>query len=190
MADQDQTIDVTVNADTQALEVALRDLQGLADSFGHTLTTAFRKSAVEGKRLEDVLKSMALSLSRRALNAALKPLESGISNLFGNLLGGLFGGQAAGAGGVTPFASGGVIAAPTFFPMRKGLGLAGEAGPEAILPLARGPDGRLGVRSGASGGGVSVTFNVSTPDAESFRRAESDVTAMLARAVVRGQRGL
>ena len=189
MADQDQTIDVTVNADTHGLETALGDLQGLADGFGRTLTKAFRKSVMEGKRLEDVLKSMALRLSGRALNAALKPLEGGISNLFSSLLGALFGGPASAAGNVQPFASGGVIAAPTFFAMRKGLGLAGEAGPEAILPLARGPDGRLGVRGGASGG-VSVTFNVSTPDAESFRRAESDLTAMLARAVARGQRGL
>ena len=196
MADQDHTIDVTVNADTQALETALRDMQGLADGFGRILTRAFRKSAIEGKRLEDVLKSMALSLSRSALNAALKPLERGISNLFSGLLSSLFGGPTFGAGNVInrgnvqPFASGGIIATPTFFPMRKGMGLAGEAGPEAILPLARGPDGRLGVRSGASGGGVNVTFNVSTPNADSFRRAESDLTAMLARAVARGQRGL
>lgn len=187
MADEDQTIDVAVKADTEALEMAFRELQGLADGFGRTLTTAFRKSVVEGKRLEDVLKSMALSLSRRALNAALKPLQSGIGNFFSGLLGPLFGAPASGA--VQPFASGGVIAAPTFFPMRKGFGLAGEAGPEAILPLARGADGRLGVRSAASGG-INVTFNVSTPNAESFRRAESDLTAMLARAVARGQRGI
>jgi phage-related minor tail protein len=90
---------------------------------------------------------------------------------------------------VTPFASGGVIASPSFFPMRGGLGLAGEAGPEAILPLARGADGRLGVRA-QGGGAVSVTFNVSTPDAQSFRRAEAELSAMLARAVARGQRGM
>ena len=190
MTDQDHTIDVSVTADTQALETALRDMQGLADGFGRTLTTAFRKSAIEGRRLEGVLKSMALSLSRRALNAALKPLQSGISNLFGGMFGSLYGGPASAARNVQPFASGGIIAAPSFFPMRKGIGLAGEAGPEAILPLARGPGGRLGVRSGASVGGVNVTFNISTPNAESFRRAESDLTAMLARAVARGQRGL
>lgn len=195
MADQNTTIEVTFHADTQPLETAFGDLQGLADAFGRTLTTAFRKSVIEGKRLEDVLKSLALSLSGRALNAALKPLESGISKLFSGLLDTFFGGPASAAGNVIsrgnvqPFARGGVIATPTFFPMRKGLGLVGEAGPEAILPLARGPDGRLGVRGGASGG-VSVTFNVTTPDAESFRRAESDLTAMLARAVARGQRGI
>ena len=56
--------------------------------------------------------------------------------------------------------------------------------------MARGPDGRLGVRAGGGGNRVNVTFNVSTPDAGSFRRAEAELTAMLARAVARGQRGL
>jgi phage-related minor tail protein len=51
-------------------------------------------------------------------------------------------------------------------------------------------DGRLGVRSGAGGRPVSVTVNVSTPDAESFRRSEAQVSAALARAVARGQRGM
>ena len=63
----------------------------------------------------------------------------------------------------------------------------GEAGPEAIMPLARGPDGRLGVRGG---GGVSVTVNIATPDAAGFQRSQSQVAALIARAVARGQRNL
>jgi phage-related minor tail protein len=74
--------------------------------------------------------------------------------------------------------------------MGRGLGLMGERGAEAVMPLARGPDGRLGVRTGGGGGRpVSVTVNVSTPDAASFRRSEAQVSAALARAVARGQRG-
>ena len=69
-----------------------------------------------------------------------------------------------------------------------GVGLAGEAGPEAIMPLKRGPDGRLGV-SGAGGGNV-ITVQIATPDVESFRRSESYVTGQIARAVARGQRNL
>jgi len=169
------------------LMAALRDLEGLADGFGRAMVTAFRRSAIEGKKLEDVLKSLALGLSRRALDAALAPISRGISaaltGAFGFAKGGVVGPR------VTPFAAGGVVATPSYFPMRGGVGLMGEAGPEAILPLARGPDGRLGVRS-QGGRGVSVTFNVTTPDAQSFRRAEADLTAMLARAVARGSRGL
>ena len=58
------------------------------------------------------------------------------------------------------------------------------------MPLTRGPDGRLGVASQGGGGGVHVTFNVTTPDAESFQRTQTQVAAMLARAVTLGQRNL
>jgi phage-related minor tail protein len=93
-------------------------------------------------------------------------------------------------GAVKPFAAGGVIGAPTYFPLSPGgLGLAGEAGPEAIMPLARGPDGRLGVAtSGAVG--ANVTVQIVTPDPGSFRRSEAYLTGQIARAVARGQRSL
>jgi len=69
-----------------------------------------------------------------------------------------------------------------------GVGLAGEAGPEAIMPLARGPDGKLGVTG--RGGGNSITIQIATPDLESFRRSENYITGQIARAVSRGQRNL
>lgn len=179
---------------TDPLRDALRDLEGLADGFGRAMTTAFKRSVVDGKRLEDVLKSLALSMSGKALDAALAPIAMGLGGFVESLFGGLSGARGFSRGGVmgpmvTPFAQGGVVATPSYFPMRGGLGLMGEAGPEAILPLARGPDGKLGVRAGG-GGGTSVVFNVTTRDAESFRRAEAELTAMLARAVARGHRGL
>ena len=86
------------------------------------------------------------------------------------------------------FAGGSVLASPAYFPMSGGrTGLAGEAGPEAILPLSRGADGRLGV---AADGGSPMTVNVTiqTNDASSFRKSEAQVTAALARAVARGRR--
>ena len=52
-------------------------------------------------------------------------------------------------GAIKPFAAGGVIGTPTYFPLTQGgVGLAGEAGPEAILPLARGA-GRPARRRGS-----------------------------------------
>ena len=81
-----------------------------------------------------------------------------------------------------------MIGTPTYFPMMDGgVGLKGEAGPEAIMPLKRGPDGRLGV---SGGGGNTITVQIATPDAESFRRSESYITGQIARAVARGQRSL
>ena len=85
-----------------------------------------------------------------------KALASGVPaaqslGVLGFAKGGVFSG-----GNVTPFARGGVINRPTLFPMAKGAGLMGEAGPEAIMPLKRGPDGKLGV----AGGGASVNVNI------------------------------
>jgi phage-related minor tail protein len=66
----------------------------------------------------------------------------------------------------------------------------GEAGAEAILPLARGADGRLGVAAGGTAPPVNIVFNVTTPDAASFRKSEAQITGMIARAASRGARSL
>lgn len=83
---------------------------------------------------------------------------------WGGLPGGLLGnakGNAFSGGNVVPFAKGGVVYRPTFFPMAKGMGLMGEAGPEGVLPLARTRGGELGVRTtGASSLTISVPVNV------------------------------
>ena len=79
------------------------------------------------------------------------------------------------------------MSSPVTFPMRGGTGLMGEAGPEAIMPLARGPDGKLGVRGGG-GGSVSVVMNISTPDAQSFQSSQGQIAAQMSRALSRGNR--
>lgn len=73
---------------------------------------------------------------------------------FGFAMGGVFA-----QNGIQKFARGGVIDKPTVFPFANGIGLMGEAGPEAIMPLRRGRDGRLGVEA-ANGGSMNVTVNV------------------------------
>ena len=156
-----------------ALEAALGDLQGLAEGFGNAMTSAFRSAVIEGERLEDVLGSLAMSLSGRALASALGPLEQGI----GGILGGLMSGVAQ------PFAASGGLAAPSYLPPKILPGPASAAVSEA-MPLARAGETR------APASAVNVTFNVNAGDAESFRRSEAEVTAMLARAVARGRRGL
>ena len=196
MADTDDDIEtwtIVVDADTSALQNELRTAAQLGRQFSRSLITAFDGVAIKGRGLSDVFRSLALSLSSLVLKAALKPLEQG----FGSFLSGLFGGGLGFAkGGViqqgmpVPFARGGVVRSPIAFPLAGGqVGIAGERGAEAILPLARGPDGRVGVAA-QGGGGVNVVFNVSTPDADSFQRSESQVAAMLARAVALGQRNL
>jgi phage-related minor tail protein len=176
-----------------------RDLEFGADRMARAITGAFSSSITSGKRFDDVLKSLALRLSNMTLRIAMKPLEQGVASGLQQLVSGLFNFGSASGGvslvnasnmEVTPFATGGLINAPSYFPMISGgLGLAGEAGPEAVLPLRRGADGRLGVA--ADGGvGANVTINIATPDADSFRRSESYVTGQIARAVMRGRRSL
>lgn len=185
---------VTVSADTTPLRRSLTDAEYLGRRFGTALSTAFEGIAIKGRSLGDVLKSLALSLSNIVLKAALRPLEQGIGNLLSGMFSGAFG---FAKGGVfqrsmpVPFAGGGVIQSPIAFPLNGGrMGIAGERGPEAIMPLTRGTDGRLGVAAHGGGGSVSITFNVTTADAASFRNSESQIAAMLARAVSFGQRNL
>ena len=188
-----ETWTIRVEADTEGLEGELQKAAASGKQFGRAMTSAFADIAVRGKSLSDTIRSLALALSELALKSAMKPLEEGIgSAIQGAISGGFgFGGGGGGGGVPVPFASGGVISSPIAFPLQGGMtGIAGERGAEAIMPLARGPDGRLGVRSSASGGGINVTFNVTTPDADSFRRTEGQLSAMLARAVAQGQRNM
>ena len=60
---------------------------------------------------------------------------------------------------IVPYKLGGIIDSPRIFPMENGIGLMGEAGPESVMPLKRGKDGKLGVI--AHGGGVgNIIVNV------------------------------
>lgn len=183
----DEELTVLVNAKTEGFEAAMRGLEASANNFGSVMTTALKGAIVQGKSFDDVLRQIGTSLASKALSAGLKPLENLVSGAFSNIIGSI---TPFAKGGVTPFASGGIVGGPTLFPMGARMGLMGEAGPEAIMPLKRGADGRLGV-AGAGGGGVaSVNVTIQTQDAQSFRRSEPQVSAMLARAVARGQRGL
>jgi phage-related minor tail protein len=186
---------ISVRADTVPFRNAMRDLSNDTDRFSRAVTRAFRDAVAGGKSFEDVLRNLALRIAGIALDRALQPIGTGIGSLLSNMLTGggkllpFANGGIVNAPLVRPFADGGVLTAPTVFPVPGGLGLAGEAGPEAILPLTRGSDGRLGVRA-ERGRPTSVTLNVVTQDAESFRKSEAQLTAMLARAVGRGRRGL
>lgn len=186
-------------SDLRAMDRLTQSLSRSSDSFGKSIVSAFSRGVVEGKRFEDVLRSVGRSMTDSLLKTALKPLQTGLSSLLSTgvkSLSGLFGGIGLGDSGgggipVAPFAEGGIVASPSYFPTGRGLGLMGERGAEAIMPLARGPDGRLGVRaSGGQGRPLNVVVQVSTPDADSFRRSEAQVSAAIARAVARGRRAL
>ncbi|MEM6478413.1 MAG: phage tail tape measure protein [Pseudomonadota bacterium] len=169
------------------------DVGNLETGLNTGLRRAFDGVVFKGMELSDAMRVLADSISKSVYNAAIKPVTQGFASTIANGIGGLFGGSAFADGGaftggkVMPFAKGGVISQATAFPMRGGMGLMGEAGPEAIMPLTRGADGKLGVK--AAGGGTSnVTINVTTPDVAGFRRSQGQIAAQVNRALARGQR--
>jgi phage-related minor tail protein len=161
------------------VSLELARIGDLADGVARTISRAFRGAITDGRSLKGVLADIGRAFADIALKAAFRPLEGLISGAVESLF-------TAMNPAITPFAKGGVIAAPSYFPLARGIGVAGERGAEAVLPLTRGADGRLGVA--AAGQGVSVTVNVTASDARSFLGAEAEVSAMLLRAVRRGSR--
>lgn len=160
----------------------MTDLSAAARSFGAVMSTALKGAASDGKAFDTVLKTLGLSLVKIGADAAGKMIASSLAGLTQST---------ATETDVTAFAKGGVVGTPSLFAMPGGLGLMGESGAEAIMPLARGADGRLGVRAETNTAApVSVVVNVATTDAASFRRSEAYVSSMLARAVDRGRRML
>jgi len=190
MPDMIEGLSLRLDMDVAPFRKNIKEASTLGVDFGSTLVKAFEGVALQGKKASEVFKSFALSLSRQAFSSAVAPLQS----LLNNTVSGLFssGPQSLPANAsIIPFARGGIVDGPTLFPFNsQRLGLMGEAGREAVLPLARGPDGKLGVRANDTGQNQNIIFNISTPDADSFRQSESQITAMIARAVSRGSRNL
>ncbi len=141
----------------------------MASGFSGGLRRAFDGVVFDGMKLSDALKGVAKSMSETVFNTAMKPVQNAVGGFLANGLNNLLSsampfakGGVFSQGQVMPFAKGGVVSQPTNFGMRQGTGLMGEAGPEAIMPLARGPDGRLGRairRVGAAGHGCDEHFD-------------------------------
>ena len=162
------------------------DLMGR--QMGMTFSSAFEDAILQGRRFSDILKAVEQDIARIILrqtitapagNAIASLVSSGVNSLtggFGSWFGGGQGvqvypsassvgpflpsanGNAFIGGHLIPFANGGIVSSPTMFPMARGMGVMGEAGPEAIMPLQRGADGKLGVRAGG-GGQAGVVIN-------------------------------
>jgi hypothetical protein len=158
------------------------NLAGIATSGIESLTDAITNFAITGKAsFREFASSVLQDLSKMLIKFAIFKAVTGIFNAFGGGGGAALGfggasdplgaggsfwnanGNAFGANGIIPFARGGIVNNPTLFKFANGgamrTGIMGEAGPEAIMPLKRGPDGKLGVAS-AGGGSTNVVINV------------------------------
>jgi len=168
------------------------------NDIGHDITGGFlstlKTDLMNGATAFEALGNAGAGALDKLANKALDMAADGLwSMLFGSLsstlFGGGFGGNPAnlgtGIGFGIPIAKGGVFAGsgigqytssivdrPTLFPFAKGVGLMGEAGPEAIMPLRRGPDGRLGVAANSNAsndnggwtGDMHITINANSED--------------------------
>lgn len=177
-----------------AFEATGKDVETLERGLSKGLRRSFEQVVFDGVSLSSALDGLAKSLVNTTYNAAMRPVTDHVGGLISKGVGDLIGsilpfadGAAFSQGRVMPFARGGVVSSPTTFAMRGGTGLMGEAGPEAILPLARGADGSLGVRSQGRSG-VNLVMNVTTPDVQGFERSRSQIAAQLSRALSRGNR--
>lgn len=179
----------------QSMTFTTREVGSLSSGIEGGLRRAVDGLIFDGDKLSDALKGIGRSIADTVFSIAMKPVESALAGSVANGLSGLVSGALPFANGgafvqgrVMPFAKGGVVSQPTHFPMRGATGLMGEAGPEAIMPLRRGADGRLGVAAAAGSRPVNVTVNVTTPDVAGFQRSQSQIAAQLGRALSRGDR--
>jgi hypothetical protein len=201
--------------DAENLRVRIEELRASTDLLGQAFDNIFVGSAADAfaafvtgaksakDAFNDFVGSVVSQISRLAAQDIAGSLFKGLGgggggggllNLFSSFFGGGggFGGQTAGGMFTLPgegYAKGGaftngVVDTTTFF----NPAMMGEAGPEAIMPLARDSSGRLGVRGNSGGANVNITFNISTPDANSFRASESQISARMHAAVVAGMR--
>ncbi|HLS19392.1 MAG TPA: phage tail tape measure protein [Paracoccaceae bacterium] len=180
-----------IRAKTKADEEQKRAQEELAQALSSTADRLI--GVIQGAdSAAEAIRNLALEI----LNLGMQGLagQGPFGNLLGDVLGNLFGGGGAFTSSMPSMPSGGipiafnakggvysgpgisaysgsVVSQPTVFPFAKGIGLMGEAGPEAILPLRRGPGGKLGVE--ASGGGGGTVVNVYAPPGSEAREERS-----------------
>jgi len=174
----------------------------VAKDFATTIVGSFRSIVNGTKTVSQAFREMAISVIQQIMDILIwqpliNSLTSGISGMLGSAMGPTgngflgqllgFGLSAAtgGSGGSTRgsymFANGGVVGSPTYFGLANGgMGVMGEAGPEAILPLKRGANGKLGVEGG---GNVTVnqTFQFAANGDDSVKRIIAEAAPQIAK---------
>jgi hypothetical protein len=163
---------------------SLQNIQSIADTMSSSMGDAFTSMVDGTKSFGDAMKDMARAVIKQLWEVIVVQKIVGSFNsstgtgsgIVGSIMG-LFAANGAvmsGGSQIKAYANGGVVGGPTYFPMSGGkTGLMGEAGPEAIMPLKRGKDGKLGVAT--DGGGsqtvvVNQSFNFQANGDESVKK--------------------
>lgn len=129
-------------------------LSGEFDNIGDSFAKLIQRMVAEAaaaKIMDSLFGTVDATTKQRSGGGLLDDAAKWLGNLIASANGNVF---PAGPG-ISAYSSQ-VVSKPTIFPFAKGVGLMGEAGAEAIMPLRRDSAGRLGV----SAAGASVTVNV------------------------------
>ncbi len=154
-------VDSIRSANDAIKDMTVRTFQGMED--------ALTKFVMTGKLdFKSLTNSIIADMIRMQIQQNItKPLATAASAMFSGFFSKSAMGNVFSGPGISAF-SGQVVNKPTVFPFAKGIGLMGEAGAEAIMPLKRGADGRLGVEGGASNNNtVNINFSVNAIDTQS-----------------------
>lgn len=157
--------------------------QSIGESFGSAMT-----SIVDGtKSVKDAFKDMARAIIADLYQIfVVKQITGMIANAISPGAGDAYllaRGGVLNNGQVVPYADGGVVGSPMTFPMAGGrTGLMGEAGPEAIMPLKRGANGKLGVQAEGGAGDVVIhqNFNFAANGDESVKKLIAQAAPQIA----------
>lgn len=179
--------DNAVNAAKQAQDAFQTMTKGMEDAMYEFATTgklsfsSFLKTVLEGLLKIQIQKTIAFAASSAGGSGLLGLVGLGISAMIGTgdyaapgtsdvgpTMGSIFANARGGTYSNSPSLSaysGSIVSQPTLFAFANGgiptsMGLMGEAGPEAIMPLTRGPNGKLGVQANGSGGDVIISVEV------------------------------
>lgn len=161
-------------------------MMGVAGTIESELNNAFASVLKGTATLSEALLDFAANvLAKVAQDLFAQQFAGPIAQGVSGFLGGLFSakGNVFNSSGVTPFAQGGVVSGPTVFPFANGVGLMGEAGPEAIMPLSRGADGRLGVVANSNNAPTVTINNYSGQPATASTDSAGNITVEIGRAV-------
>jgi len=159
-------------------------VEGIADTVENELNSAFASVLDGTKSLGDALLGFASNVLAKVAQDLFAeqfaaPITAGIKSFIGSEDGNVFG-----PSGFVPFAKGGVVSGPTIFPFANGTGIMGEAGPEAIMPLSRGSDGKLGVVAANGNSAPNITINnYSGQEATSSTDSAGNIVVEIGRAI-------
>jgi lambda family phage tail tape measure protein len=174
---------------SRAVENYLESAGNSAKQTENLLTNAFKGAedaltnfVTTGKlSFEDFTKSVLADLARIQIQKALAGVASNAGDIFSKFIASANGNVFESAG-LSKY-SGQVVNTPTVFPFAKGVGLMGEAGPEAIMPLSRTANGKLGVSMapgvGARAGGGDISIQVNVDASGSSAEGNSDQAKQL-----------